>query len=139
VHHRPAKRPRSPPIPTDLDVLRHLYCQIWMFHEAGHLYADWLVVVFDHWYMCAPSAAAACTRIATDAALASTTRLPTALTWSHHPYRDRTFAYQTHPEGPLELAQDAFQRGWWNEYGEAFRPKYTEFIGYEAEARSSLN
>lgn len=40
----------------------------------------------------------------------------------------------------LELAEDATQRGWWDEeeFVEALNPKYREFIGLEAEAVSSL-
>ena len=38
----------------------------------------------------------------------------------------------------LELAEDATQRGWWEDYAEAFTPEYLEFIGLEAEAVSSL-
>jgi hypothetical protein len=38
----------------------------------------------------------------------------------------------------LELAQDATQRGWWEDYADALTPQYLEFIGLEAEAASSL-
>ena len=38
----------------------------------------------------------------------------------------------------LELAEDATQRGWWEDYADAFTPEYLEFIGLEAEAVSSL-
>src|SRR5580658_6043449 len=38
----------------------------------------------------------------------------------------------------LELAQDATQRGWWDDYADALTPQYLEFIGLEAEAASSL-
>jgi hypothetical protein len=38
----------------------------------------------------------------------------------------------------LELAQDATQRGWWDDYADALTPQYLEFIGLEAEAVSSL-
>jgi hypothetical protein len=38
----------------------------------------------------------------------------------------------------LELAEDAAQRGWWDEYADALTPEYAEFIGLEAEAESSL-
>src|SRR5260370_5356576 len=38
----------------------------------------------------------------------------------------------------LELAEDATQRGWWEEYADAVTPEYLEFIGLEAEAVSSL-
>ena len=38
----------------------------------------------------------------------------------------------------LELAEDATQRGWWDEYAEALTPEYQEFIGLEAEATSCL-
>ncbi len=36
----------------------------------------------------------------------------------------------------LGLAEDAAQRGWWEEYGDALTPEYIEFIGLEAEASS---
>jgi hypothetical protein len=38
----------------------------------------------------------------------------------------------------LELAEDATQRGWWDDYADAVTPEYLEFIGLEAEAVSSL-
>ena len=38
----------------------------------------------------------------------------------------------------LELAEDATQRGWWEDYADALNPQYLEFIGLEAEAVSSL-
>jgi len=38
----------------------------------------------------------------------------------------------------LELAEDAVQRGWWDDYSEALTPEYLEFIGLEAEAVSCL-
>jgi hypothetical protein len=38
----------------------------------------------------------------------------------------------------LELAQDATQRGWWDDYADALNPPLSEFIGLEAEAVSSL-
>jgi Domain of unknown function (DUF5753)/Helix-turn-helix domain len=38
----------------------------------------------------------------------------------------------------LELAEDAAQRGWWEDYADALTPEYLEFIGLEAEAVSSL-
>jgi hypothetical protein len=38
----------------------------------------------------------------------------------------------------LELAEDATQRGWWEDYADALTPQYMEFIGLEAEAASSL-
>ena len=38
----------------------------------------------------------------------------------------------------LELAEDATQRGWWDEYADALTPEYMEFIGLEAEAASTL-
>jgi Domain of unknown function (DUF5753)/Helix-turn-helix domain len=38
----------------------------------------------------------------------------------------------------LELAEDAAQRGWWQDYGDALTPENQEFIGLEAEAVSSL-
>lgn len=34
----------------------------------------------------------------------------------------------------MSLAQDANQRGWWEEYTDAIPPDYAEFIGLEAEA-----
>jgi hypothetical protein len=36
----------------------------------------------------------------------------------------------------LSLAEDATQRGWWEEYATDLRPEYSEFIGLEAEASS---
>jgi hypothetical protein len=38
----------------------------------------------------------------------------------------------------LELAEDATQRGWWEDYADALTPESLEFIGLEAEAVSSL-
>jgi hypothetical protein len=38
----------------------------------------------------------------------------------------------------LELAEDAIQRGWWDDYADAIIPEYLEFIGLEAEAASCL-
>ncbi len=38
----------------------------------------------------------------------------------------------------LELAEDAIQPGWWEDYADALAPAYKEFIGLEAEAVSSL-
>ena len=38
----------------------------------------------------------------------------------------------------LGLAEDAVQRGWWDEYAGALDPQYREFIGLEAEATSCL-
>jgi hypothetical protein len=38
----------------------------------------------------------------------------------------------------LGLAEDAVQRGWWDDYADALAPEYVEFIGLEAEAVSSL-
>jgi hypothetical protein len=38
----------------------------------------------------------------------------------------------------LELAEDAAQRGWWDEYADALTPEFAEFIGLEAEAESTL-
>jgi hypothetical protein len=37
----------------------------------------------------------------------------------------------------LVLAQDATQRGWWEDYADALTPQFAEFIGLEAEAVSS--
>jgi hypothetical protein len=39
----------------------------------------------------------------------------------------------------LELAQDAAQRGWWEDYADALTPQYLEFIGLEQEAVSCLH
>lgn len=39
----------------------------------------------------------------------------------------------------LTLAQDANQRGWWEEYADALAPEYMEFIGLEAEAVSAAH
>lgn len=36
----------------------------------------------------------------------------------------------------LSLAEDATQRGWWEQYADALVPEYIEFIGLEAEASS---
>jgi hypothetical protein len=38
----------------------------------------------------------------------------------------------------LDLARDATQRGWWEDYADALTPQLLEFIGLEAEAASSL-
>lgn len=38
----------------------------------------------------------------------------------------------------LELAEDAVQRGWWDDYADAITPEYLEYIGLEAEATSCL-
>jgi Domain of unknown function (DUF5753)/Helix-turn-helix domain len=38
----------------------------------------------------------------------------------------------------LELAEDATQAGWWDDYSDALNPQLLEFIGLEAEAVSSL-
>jgi len=38
----------------------------------------------------------------------------------------------------IELAQDATQPGWWDDYADALNPPLLEFIGLEAEAVSSL-
>jgi hypothetical protein len=38
----------------------------------------------------------------------------------------------------LDLAEDATQRGWWEDYADALNPQFLEFIGLEAEAVSSL-
>jgi hypothetical protein len=39
----------------------------------------------------------------------------------------------------LSLAEDAIQRGWWEEYAGDLKPEYSEFIGLEAEALSCRN
>jgi transcriptional regulator with XRE-family HTH domain len=39
----------------------------------------------------------------------------------------------------LALAEEANQRGWWEEYADALPPEYLEFIGLEAEAESVLH
>jgi transcriptional regulator with XRE-family HTH domain len=39
----------------------------------------------------------------------------------------------------LTLAEDANQRGWWEEYADALPPAYLELIGLEAEAESALH
>jgi hypothetical protein len=36
----------------------------------------------------------------------------------------------------LGLAEDAVQRGWWDDYADALAPEYMEFIGLETEATS---
>jgi hypothetical protein len=36
----------------------------------------------------------------------------------------------------LALAEDAVQRGWWEDYTDVLTPEYSEFIGLEAEATS---
>ena len=38
----------------------------------------------------------------------------------------------------LDLAAEANERGWWDEYADALKPDYMEFIGLEAEAASAL-
>jgi hypothetical protein len=38
----------------------------------------------------------------------------------------------------LKLAEDATQRGWWDDYADVLNPQLLEFIGLEAEALSSL-
>jgi hypothetical protein len=38
----------------------------------------------------------------------------------------------------LELAEDATQRGWWEDYADALTPEFVEFIGLETEATASL-
>jgi hypothetical protein len=38
----------------------------------------------------------------------------------------------------LELAGDATQRGWWEDYADALNPQFLEFVGLEAEAVSCL-
>lgn len=38
----------------------------------------------------------------------------------------------------LALAEDALQRGWWDDYADVLNPHYLEFIGLEAEAVSCL-
>jgi transcriptional regulator with XRE-family HTH domain len=39
----------------------------------------------------------------------------------------------------LGLAEDANQRGWWEEFADALPPEYVEFIGLEAGAESVIN
>jgi hypothetical protein len=39
----------------------------------------------------------------------------------------------------LELAEDAAQRGWWEDFSDDLTPEYAEFIGLETEATSSLH
>ena len=39
----------------------------------------------------------------------------------------------------LTLAEDANQRGWWEEYADSLAPEYMEFIGLEAEAESVIH
>jgi transcriptional regulator with XRE-family HTH domain len=39
----------------------------------------------------------------------------------------------------LALAEDANQRGWWEDYADAIPPEYQEFVGLEAEAASILH
>src|SRR5580700_9425236 len=36
----------------------------------------------------------------------------------------------------LELARDAAQKGWWEDYSDALSPDYQQFIGFEHEATS---
>jgi hypothetical protein len=38
----------------------------------------------------------------------------------------------------LELAEDAVQRRWWDDYADTITPQYLEYIGLEAEATSCL-
>jgi hypothetical protein len=38
----------------------------------------------------------------------------------------------------LELAEDAIQHGWWEDYADVLNPQLLEFVGLEAEAASSL-
>ena len=38
----------------------------------------------------------------------------------------------------LDLAADANQRGWWEDYADALAPEYMDFIGLEAEAATAL-
>jgi Domain of unknown function (DUF5753)/Helix-turn-helix domain len=38
----------------------------------------------------------------------------------------------------LELAEDAVQRGWWDDYADTITDQYLEYIGLEAEATSCL-
>ena len=38
----------------------------------------------------------------------------------------------------LALAEDAVQRGWWEDYADILTPQYLEFIGLEEEAASCL-
>lgn len=38
----------------------------------------------------------------------------------------------------LDLAAEANERGWWNDYADALSPQYMDFIGLEAEAASAL-
>src|SRR6266704_4613439 len=37
----------------------------------------------------------------------------------------------------LALAEDAAQKGWWEEFGDVLSPDYQQFIGFEHEASSS--
>ena len=39
----------------------------------------------------------------------------------------------------LELAEDAAQRGWWDDYADVLSPEYLEFVGLEEEAVSCLH
>lgn len=39
----------------------------------------------------------------------------------------------------LRLAEDANQRGWWEDYADAIPPEYLEYIGLEAEAESLVH
>ena len=43
---------------------------------------------------------------------------------------------ESHRSHLISLAEDANQRGWWEEYTNALAPEYMEFIGLEAEAAS---
>jgi transcriptional regulator with XRE-family HTH domain len=43
---------------------------------------------------------------------------------------------EPHRSNLISLAEDANQRGWWEEYADALAPEYMEFIGLEAEAAS---
>ena len=38
----------------------------------------------------------------------------------------------------LDLAAEANERAWWDDYGDALSPEYMEFIGLEAEASSAM-
>jgi hypothetical protein len=43
---------------------------------------------------------------------------------------------EPHRSHLMSLAEDANQRGWWEEYADTLAPEYMEFIGLEAEATS---